>query len=43
LVEGKRLLLYAQMKLPGKAYLEFIIEDDKLIQSAYFYTNGILG
>lgn len=42
-VEGKRLLLLAQMKLPGKAWLEFIIEDGKLIQSAYFYPNGITG
>ena len=40
---NKRLLLFAQMKLPGRAWLEFIIEDGKLIQSAYFYPNGILG
>ena len=31
------------MKLPGKAWLEFIIEDNKLIQSAYFYPKGIFG
>ncbi|MDD3856281.1 SDR family oxidoreductase [Sulfurimonas sp.] len=42
-VQNRRLLLYAQMKLPGKAWLEFIIEDNKLIQSAYFYPNGIIG
>jgi len=41
--ENKRLLLFAQMKLPGKAWLEFVIEDDKLIQSAYFYPNGLFG
>ena len=42
-VPNKRLLLFAQMKLPGRAWLEFIIEDGKLIQSAYFYPYGILG
>ncbi|MCO4845288.1 MAG: DUF2867 domain-containing protein, partial [Sulfurovum sp.] len=43
LVENERLLLFAQMKLPGKAWLEFKIEDHKLIQSAYFYPNGVSG
>ena len=43
IVENERLLLYAQMKLPGKAWLEFKIHDNKLIQSAYFYPNGVLG
>lgn len=43
LVENERLLLFAQMKLPGKAWLEFKILDGKLIQSAYFYPYGILG
>jgi len=42
-IENKRLLLFAQMKLPGKAWLEFVIEDNKLIQSAYFYPNGLWG
>lgn len=42
-VPNKRLLLFAQMKLPGRAWLEFMIEDGKLIQSAYFYPSGILG
>ena len=41
--ENERLLLYAQMKVPGNAWLEFKIEDDKLIQSAYFYPKGLLG
>jgi len=41
--ENERLLLFAQMKLPGLAWLEFKIEDDKLIQSAYFYPKGIWG
>jgi len=39
----KRLLLYAQMKLPGEGWLEFKIENDKLIQSAYFYPRGVWG
>lgn len=41
--ENKRLLLYAQMKVPGSAWLEFKIEGDKLIQSAYFYPKGVWG
>ena len=43
LVEDERLLLYAQMKLPGKAWLEFKIREGELIQSAYFYPEGIAG
>ena len=41
--EDNRLLLFAQMKIPGSAWLEFKIEGDKLIQSAYFYPKGIWG
>ncbi|AXX91909.1 epimerase [Malaciobacter molluscorum LMG 25693] len=41
--ENERLLLFAQMKLPGSAWLEFKIEDNKFIQSAYFYPRGVLG
>lgn len=41
--ENKRLLLYAQMKLPGSAWLEFKVDDEKLIQSAYFYPRGVFG
>jgi uncharacterized protein YbjT (DUF2867 family) len=41
--ENERLLLYAQMKVPGNAWLEFKIENNKLIQSAYFYPKGVLG
>lgn len=41
--ESERLLLFAQMKLPGHAWLEFKIDGDKLIQSAYFYPKGIFG
>lgn len=43
LVENERLLLFAQMKLPGKAWLEFKIHDHQLIQSAYFYPDGVSG
>ena len=40
--EGK-LLLFAEMKLPGEAWLEFRIEDDTLIQTATFRPHGLLG
>jgi uncharacterized protein YbjT (DUF2867 family) len=40
---NKRLLLLAQMKLPGKAWLEFIIEGNKLIQTAHYHPRGVLG
>jgi len=43
LSENERLLLYAQMKVPGKAWLEFKIKGDELIQTAYFYPRGLLG
>jgi uncharacterized protein YbjT (DUF2867 family) len=38
-----RLLLYAEMKLPGEAWLEFKIEDNNLVQTATFRPLGILG
>ncbi len=41
--KDERLLLYAQMKLPGTAWLEFKIENNQLIQSAYFYPKGVFG
>lgn len=41
--EGKRLLLYAQMKLPGQAWLEFDIQPYQLVQTAHFIPHGILG
>lgn len=41
--ENERLLLFAQMKVPGSAWLEFKIEGNKLIQSAYFYPKGLWG
>ncbi|SKB87047.1 SDR family oxidoreductase [Daejeonella lutea] len=40
----KRLLLYAEMKLPGEAWLEFKIDEkDLLTQTATFRPLGILG
>lgn len=41
--KNKRLLLVSQMKLPGKAWLEFVIEGHELIQTAYFYPEGLEG
>lgn len=41
--EGKRLLLLAQMKLPGKAWLEFDVQPDRLVQTAHFLPNGVWG
>ena len=39
----KKLLLYAEMKLPGEAWLEFKIEDNKLKQTATFRPRGLWG
>lgn len=39
----KRLLLYAEMKLPGEAWLEFKIENNKLYQTATFRPLGLWG
>ncbi len=41
--EDKRLLLLAQMKLPGKAWLEFHIDGNSLVQTAYFLPHGLWG
>ena len=41
--EEGRLLLFAEMKLPGEAWLEFCIVDNKLIQTATFRPLGLLG
>ncbi len=44
---GKRLALYAEMKLPGEAWLEFRIEDRDgvswLVQTATFRPKGLFG
>lgn len=41
--EEMRLLLFAEMKLPGEAWLEFQIKDGTLIQTATFRPKGLLG
>ncbi len=38
-----RLLLYAEMKLPGEAWLEFKVVKNKLYQRAVFRPKGLLG
>lgn len=38
-----RLILYAEMKLPGEAWLEFKVTDDKLEQIATFRPKGVWG
>lgn len=39
----RKLLLYAEMKLPGEAWLEFKIEDGLLKQTATFRPRGLAG
>jgi uncharacterized protein YbjT (DUF2867 family) len=41
--KNKRLLLVAQMKVPGIAWLEFDIQGNTLVQTAHFYPRGIWG
>lgn len=41
--EEKRLLLYAEMKLPGEAWLEFKVENNILYQTATFRPLGVWG
>lgn len=41
--QDKRLLLYAEMKLPGEAWLEFKIRNGLLIQTATFRPLGVFG
>jgi hypothetical protein len=40
---NRRLLLAAHMKTFGKAWLEFRIEGDTLVQTAYHYPKGLMG
>jgi hypothetical protein len=44
---GRRLLLKAEMKMPGEAWLDFVAEPhpsgSKLVQTAYFEPRGLLG
>ncbi|NNC84162.1 MAG: DUF2867 domain-containing protein, partial [Flavobacteriales bacterium] len=41
--EEGRLLLFAEMKLPGEAWLEFVTEGDTLHQRATFRPKGLNG
>ena len=41
--ENRRLLLEAHMKVAGKAWLEFRIEGNTLVQTAYHFPKGLLG
>lgn len=41
--EKKHILLYATMRMPGEAWLEFWIEDGFLRQKAVFRPSGVLG
>lgn len=41
--EEGRLLLYAEMKLPGEAWLEFKLTENEIIQTATFRPLGLLG
>jgi uncharacterized protein YbjT (DUF2867 family) len=41
--EDRRLLLEAHMKVFGRGWLEFRIEENTLIQTAYHYPRGIMG
>ena len=38
-----RLLLFAEMKLPGEGWLEFHVKDNRLIQTATFRPKGLWG
>lgn len=42
--EKRRLLLFAEMKLPGEAWLEFVIDENNILhQTATFRPRGVLG
>ena len=41
--ENKRLLLFAEMKLPGEAWLEFRVAKGKIYQRAIFRPKGLAG
>ncbi|HEV7379577.1 MAG TPA: SDR family oxidoreductase [Dyadobacter sp.] len=41
--QERRLLLYAEMKLPGEAWLEFRIDGEQIIQTATFRPLGLAG
>ncbi len=41
--EAGRLILYAEMKLPGEAWLEFAVGEEEMRQTATFRPQGLLG
>jgi uncharacterized protein YbjT (DUF2867 family) len=41
--ESGRLILYAEMKLPGEAWLQFKVSNETLTQTATFRPQGLLG
>ena len=41
--ESGHLILYAEMKLPGEAWLEFLIREGSLYQTAVYRPHGFLG
>ena len=43
IVPGNRLLLYSEMKLPCRGWLEFSIDDKRITTTAYFIPSGISG
>lgn len=40
---GRRLLLGAEMKLPGRAWLEYVVDGSTLRQTAHFWPRGLGG
>ncbi len=41
--EKGQLILYAQMKLPGEAWLQFVVKEKELVQTALFRPRGLWG
>ena len=41
--QNKRLVLFAEMRLPGEAWLEFKVVENQLVQTATFRPRGVLG
>jgi uncharacterized protein YbjT (DUF2867 family) len=41
--ENQRLVLFAEMRLPGEAWLEFKVAGNQLVQTATFRPRGVLG
>lgn len=41
--EGGYLLLFAEMRLPGKGWLEFSVKEQSVIQRVFFRPKGLLG